>query len=438
MKKLFAFIICFLFIGIVNAEKCIVVSGDGSHPGDEIKCGTESFYVLEANNETTRLFAKYNLMVGDTINFIPATDDEVDEFYADQANVDKDFCEALAEDNGFHPYYTYPMYDFNTNDFTGCRVYEKINYEHAVQDPRAEGTVLVNGKSKLPLYGITYMVPEWGYEAIHNNNIKENAYDRKGDLIIDDSSFEKYLLDYQRELERQNIHTEDVSFITIKGMKDFIEEISGREFELNLSYIQDPQSIPDYYTLKMNIKDYVPEKFSWLYENTYWIGSGFRYEDQNNFDSHSEYNDFYISNEGFLCALGRGECGYFDYPIGNGLRPAVTVLTKDINFIIETKTDGHGKVEAEKIQAHGGEVVKFTVTPDEGYVLGQVKVTDALGNVVVFTDYTFTMPNANVLIEATFVKGNPETADINLILITGLALLSFTGILFYYKKLQKN
>ena len=84
--------------------------------------------------------------------------------------------------------------------------------------------------------------------------------------------------------------------------------------------------------------------------------------------------------------------------------------------------------------ASGGEVIKFTVEPKEGYVLGSVKVTDEKGNVVTFTNYTFTMPSANVLIEATFVKVNPKTADINMIIVTTILLISFGSVMFYFKK----
>ena len=111
----------------------------------------------------------------------------------------------------------------------------------------------------------------------------------------------------------------------------------------------------------------------------------------------------------------------------------------EYNHLIETKTDGHGTVKAEKESAKEGEVIKITVIPDEGYTLGVIKVTDGNGKVVYFTDYSFTMPNTNVLKEATFVKEkeNPETKDVAISLLFIVFILS-TGIVLYNKKRLKE
>ena len=84
---------------------------------------------------------------------------------------------------------------------------------------------------------------------------------------------------------------------------------------------------------------------------------------------------------------------------------------------ISTKVEGKGKIEVVE-SARNGEQVTFKITPEEGYVLGVVKVTDADGNVLTFTSNTFTMPSSDVTIEATFVLENPNTADIKIILLS--------------------
>ncbi len=422
MKKLFALCLCFLFIGIVNAEKCTVVTGDGSHIGDEIKCGTEYFYIINTNNNQTKLLAKYNLYAGDKIDAITVEENEWPANY----NEEYEFCENLAREKGYNPYLVFPRQD----KFL-CRVYEKLTPEHIRQDPKAEGTKVANDDSVLPIYGIGYMNPNWGYGPTVNDEYYENRYDNNGDLIINGSSFGEYINGYKAELESQKIEVVSVGMPVINTMKQFFEDISGKEFVSNLE--EDPNYenpyAPYFYTLKMDIKEYVPEKFSWVYDRAYWLGSGF--------PGNSDAFDYYISNEGLLCLMGRGICKYFAYPIGNGIRPLVTIQTKNINYIIETKTDGNGEVTAEKVQAQGGEVIKFTVKPNEGYVLGSVKVTDSTGKVVVFKDYTFTMPNANVLIEATFVKVNPKTADVIITTATLLFILSFIVIMIQKKRIDK-
>lgn len=104
---------------------------------------------------------------------------------------------------------------------------------------------------------------------------------------------------------------------------------------------------------------------------------------------------------------------------------------------IETKVIGEGKgtIEAVKI-GRKGEEITFKVTPEKGYVLGEVRVTDKDGNTVVFTENTFTMPNADVTIEAIFVPENSDTADIEIITIVGLLVICGFVVLNSIKKLK--
>ncbi len=115
-------------------------------------------------------------------------------------------------------------------------------------------------------------------------------------------------------------------------------------------------------------------------------------------------------------------------------------LTKEVWYIplnITTKVIGTGKGKIEAINtARYGEDITFKVTPDNGYILGEVRVTDANGNVVTFTDNTFTMPNADVLIEVTFnLEENSETSDLILTICT---LLIISVILITYSNRKKN
>ena len=108
---------------------------------------------------------------------------------------------------------------------------------------------------------------------------------------------------------------------------------------------------------------------------------------------------------------------------------------------IETKVSG-GKGKIEVIgQQKPGEPVTFKITPEKGYVLSKVLVTDSTGKTVVFTNNVFTMPNADVTIEAVFVKEakaviNPDTGIGITILVTGAVLVSFAVLLYSNKKLK--
>lgn len=343
-NRVFIVLICILLLPfIVDAKSCVATVGTGKKVGDEVKCGTESFYVIKHSDYQTKMIAKYNLMVGDKIDYIEITGTPPTFPYSTWVggkypSAAFDYCNNLAHSNNYNPYYTYPIFDFDTTELKGCRVYEKIEYEHVVQDSRAIGTKLDgNGKSILPIYGITYMQPAWGYEAMHDGVIKENVYDNNGDLVLEGSSFEKYIKGYKTELERQNVDVKSVNFITLNTTLNLLKDISGEDVEVNLEY-GNGENIEDQFIGKMDIKEFIPNNHKWIYDVTYWLGSGFLHDPNNPVGMLSEYNDYYITNEGVLCALGRGECGYFDYPIGNGIRPLVVVENSDISFMREDGT----------------------------------------------------------------------------------------------------
>ncbi len=121
------------------------------------------------------------------------------------------------------------------------------------------------------------------------------------------------------------------------------------------------------------------------------------------------------------------------------LRSIPTVLVKlkyDVDYQITPKIQGEGEIKVINRSAAGGEVT-FEVTPKPGYVLSAVKVTDAAGNVITFNDYKFTMPSADVTIEAVFVPGNPNTTDIAIMGIIIVGILFGAIAVINYKKLIK-
>lgn len=75
-------------------------------------------------------------------------------------------------------------------------------------------------------------------------------------------------------------------------------------------------------------------------------------------------------------------------------------------------SDGaHGSVSVSPKSASKGSTVTVTVTPDKGYALETLTVTDKNGNALDLTDqgggqYTFTMPSSPVTVAATFMDDN--------------------------------
>ena len=266
-------IMCVFFIPcIVNAEKqadyCKALSGDGKSIGSEIQCGTEHFYIVENKNNTIKMLAKYSLNVGDTIDYFDVTGEQPEIGMGDYDTDGVNFCNNLAYEKGYSFYISYPVVvDGNRENYkkiVGCRVYDKLNPEHVQQDSRAIGTKLDgNGKSILPLYGITYMNPKWGYEAVVEHNYYSNEYDQNGDLIIEGTVFEDYLYGYKTELLRQNIAVSDVSFITLDRTINLLKAISNKNVEVVLDYEDydpgDPNVDPAAVHIgKMDINQYIP------------------------------------------------------------------------------------------------------------------------------------------------------------------------------------
>ncbi len=116
-------------------------------------------------------------------------------------------------------------------------------------------------------------------------------------------------------------------------------------------------------------------------------------------------------------------------------RMPIVLVKFNIDYEITTKVEGKGTVTAiGRSEANG--LVTFKVEPQKGYVLSVVKVTDANGNVIEFTDYTFTMPSSDVLIEAVFVPENPYTADIAIVAVLLVAIAGGTLLLIGRKKIN--
>lgn len=88
------------------------------------------------------------------------------------------------------------------------------------------------------------------------------------------------------------------------------------------------------------------------------------------------------------------------------------------SYTITTPDAEHGTVAASPSRASSGTTVTITVTPDEGYELGELIVTDANGDEVDLTresatKYTFEMPRSRVTVVASFVESAPEPLPFN-------------------------
>ena len=89
--------------------------------------------------------------------------------------------------------------------------------------------------------------------------------------------------------------------------------------------------------------------------------------------------------------------------------PAPSYDDSDPTYAVSAPTTENGKIAVSPRYAERGERVTVTLTPDEGYELESLTVTDSRGNELTLADkgdgrYTFTMPARRVEIKASFVE----------------------------------
>ena len=83
---------------------------------------------------------------------------------------------------------------------------------------------------------------------------------------------------------------------------------------------------------------------------------------------------------------------------------------------VSASTASNGKVSLDKSTAKKGDTVTVTVTPDAGYQLDKLTITDAKGNTVDVTDkgngkFSFVMPEGKVTVTPTFVADNGSQTE---------------------------
>ena len=89
--------------------------------------------------------------------------------------------------------------------------------------------------------------------------------------------------------------------------------------------------------------------------------------------------------------------------------PAPSYDDSEPTYTVSAPTAENGKIAVSPRYAERGERVTVTLTPDEGFELESLTVTDSCGNELTLTDkgdgrYTFTMPARRVEIKASFVE----------------------------------
>lgn len=125
-------------------------------------------------------------------------------------------------------------------------------------------------------------------------------------------------------------------------------------------------------------------------------------------------------NTNYTTTKSSGNTYYVDYSdkpytirlTNPGKNPPQFVVTQGTQYSVSVAPNiENGTISVDNNKPYEGDTVTVTATPDSGYVLETVKFNDKSAKVVGNTA-TFTMPNADVTVTATFRKANKYTVTI--------------------------
>ncbi len=401
MKKVLFLIILLIPFTVSAKNMCSTVSGTGTNVGDEIKCGDEYFYILENDGNNIKALAKYNLYVGSIFHFDREVRTTTATEYSAKSIEARGVCTNLSSEHTYGAYYLNDITEDGIPLMFSCYYEEAIETNIVKQSPEAIGK---HGDKENPSEieaGVVHF--NHNISTIDDSDI-ENVTPYNNyfyDFVIEDDDITTYLNGYKTTLQGSNLNVKNIDMVALSDLdKAFkkIPESQGKEYIYNPSeWITEGngKSVNPEHLKIGSFAKVLPEKYSWLWGTTYWTRT---------FDVTHPGNIIFIDTLGDICST-----NYCNSIVGAGIRPVITISADEIDYKIQTKTDGNGTVIAEKVKASSGDLIKFTVEPKPGFVLGVVKVTDSNGNTIEFTDYSFTMPSANVTIEATFLPVNPKT-----------------------------
>ena len=415
MKKkfLFSIIVFFILICTCNAKSCTIISGSGLNIGDEIDCSGERFYIIKNEEDSVKALAKYNLNVGDNLESTNHIEYPGSFYTEDGIQFMINTCK-----NNYGENFTYRRSSYSPEKSRFICTYRYTpNNEIVKQDELYVGMAKTYVEGELTKdYGIVTFNQ---YQFISNNNSYLDVfYDAN---IIGNNIIDNYLNSYKNYLASSDINIQDIDILAISDIVNIFEKdnLSNEQIKnafTNNNYWVHYIRFDDAHDAIGDIR-LLSNKYSWLYNTTYWtrtVSNNAMYLGDTEINNNKAYIDelpntteiYFVNYNGKIC-----HTPYSTTFLGVGIRPVITISKATINYLIETKTNGNGYVTAEKIEAPEGALIKFTVEPKQGYVLGEVKVIDSEGNIIIFKDYSFTMPSSNVTIEATFVKAESEVIN---------------------------
>ena len=489
-KKLFVLITFLILPFMVDAkEYCKVVRGNGKDIGSEIACGTEHFYIVNANQDEVKMLAKYNLDVGISVHKEAinksANDTRSDEEYCNDLAVEKGGQAGASVAEGYCFYFTYA-------DFSNVKQREDAKSAHVDE----------NGEYLFPQIGNVY--PSLVFSAFNQNfdadiivdfktpkviggsgyteliqMLKSDEYEGYfGDLepnlnqeMNQPSQFPQYYVNnvpsrftnelgaslyyYQNQFQDYNI--KELSLLTLEDLNNVVKK-RGKNISYSTLYSNGQNLIDSnsLITTFASLKDYISKEDAWLYDRSYWLRTAYVMDIDASIPWYSNMPGLlFVNNLGDICgAAGFGlntpGCqNIIRVAVGSGVRPTLTIPTNELQYLIQTKTDGNGTIEVVDT-ALGNETIQFKATSKKGYKLKSIVITTDSGEKVEFKEgdiiknddgtysidkSVFTMPFENVTIEAKWSLDimNPKTGRSIIFILSSIIVLT-SGTVIYKKK----
>lgn len=486
MKKKVLLLIILLIPFIVHAkEYCKVVEGNGKDTGSEISCGTEHFYIVDSSEDEIRALAKYNLYVGEIIEKIKIDreiEDPTAEYY---------YCVDLARRNnatsyrdGFYNVHGYcflatnidnidvswatndssytdetclnHMNELNNNDneytyfyhslVSGTCYYKKIlknikQNENAVSVHWDEnnnylfpqvGDIYINGFRNTFMQAVNIYYSDFYLDNMNTGEKYDNYF---YDLVLGNGPISVRLNNYKKTLEELGFTINNVNLLSLGDINNINKSINKTEesFPYEEWYNHSRNIVPPHYEFG-SIKEYLPNKGSFLYNTSYWIRTGFDLTTNSN--PMGLNSVIIINSNGGVCSSELtvnsniiNTCQFIvstTSKLGAGLRPLITI-PNELEYLIRTKTNGNGSIET-VTNSLGDKGIRFKVNANKGYELDKIIITTDSGEKVEFTkgdviinnedgtvsliDNKFTMPFENVTVEAAFKPMNKKNNQI--------------------------
>lgn len=439
MKKIVTFLFIFFFIpfAVDAKEYCTVVSGNGKDIGSEINCADEHFYIIGSDNDNIKMLAKYNLYIGYIVDkkeeiFTSSQASDLNVYCQNKHGVDYVVGRTIDNEFGERQYYCYKK--------------EEIVSNEVKQNSFALGAHGgYEGHPEYPEVGVVQLMSLANYytsdEEVPYLNYVFMKYDFDEERYVE--YIPDYFIEYKKYLNNKSIDIIDMKLITIDEIDDIVKSTSNHSLPLDEWGIESWNAVQYHYGIQDDgtvsyykvgsLKDNLDKKYDWLWQTTYWTQTMYYYKER------GTGFIYFIDTLGNICAD-------YDCPtnFGAGIRPVVTISSKDLKYSIKTKTDGKGTIEVVDT-ALGGESITFKVSAKKGLRLAGLIITTDSGEVVEFseedlttnTDGTisistnkFTMPYDNVLIEAKWTLDilNPKTGVRFLLIIFVFGITIFLSI----------